>query len=99
MVELAVIGSDDFILGFRLAGIKEAVLATGRPMDDLRLICQKKNIGIVVVEQDMLASLDVSERQEIENSVDPVVIPLSTHPAQESLKRLNKKSIRIDLWS
>ena len=99
MVEIAVIGSDDFILGFRLAGIKEAVLATSRPMDDLRAISKKKNIGIVVVEQDILSSLDIGERQEIENSVDPVFIPLSTQAEQESLKRLIKKSIGIDLWS
>jgi len=99
MVEVAVIGSEDFILGFRLAGIKEAIVATGNTMADLRQTAQKKNIGIVVVEQDMLATLDAIERQEIENSVDPVFIPLSTQAEQESLKRLIKKSIGIDLWS
>ena len=43
-------------------------------------------------------SLEQHEREEIEGSVDPVFIPLSAKAEQDSLKRLIKKSIGIDLW-
>ena len=99
MVSIAVIGGKEFIVGFQLAGIKETIEASQNPMNEIRALKQKKEIGIVVVEESVLTLLDVQDRQDIENSVDPVFIPLSKNVEQESLKRLIKKSIGIELWS
>ncbi len=99
MVSIAVIGRSEFVVGFRLAGIKETIEASQNPMNEIRAVKQKKEIGIVVLEEEILRSLDAQDRQEIENSVEPVFIPLSTSVEQESLKRLIKKSIGIELWS
>ncbi len=99
MAGIAVVGSDEFILGFRLAGVREIIERGSHPMNELRALRQNKGIGIVVIEDAILKSLDAGERQEIEDSVEPVFIPLSTEVEQEGLKRLIKKSIGIDLWS
>ena len=98
MVQLAVIGSSEFIVGFRLAGIREVMEASPRPFDDLKNFKSKKEIGVVVVDEKIMDNLEMHERQFIEASVDPVFIPVSEKAEQDSLKRLIKKSIGVDLW-
>ena len=51
-----------------------------------------------IFEQKIIENLDSSQKQEIENSVEPVFITLSANLEQESLKKLIKKSIGIELW-
>ena len=45
-----------------------------------------------------MGGLDKHQKLEVEDSVDPVFIPVSTKVEQDSLKRLIKKSIGVDLW-
>ena len=98
MVNIAVLGNDEFIVGFRLAGIKDTIQATNEPFNDIKEIKKRKDIGIVVLDEKMAENFDAHQKQEIENSVEPVFITLSDNLEQESLKRLIKKSIGIDLW-
>ena len=97
-MDIAVLGSNEFVVGFQLAGIKEIIEVT-EPIKDIDALKQRKDIGIVVIDEKIMETLDIDKRQEIEDSVDPVFIPLSTKAEQESLKRLIKKSIGIELWS
>ena len=55
-------------------------------------------MGIIIVDEKIVEKLEMHQRMEIENSVDPVFIPVSTKVEQDSLKRLIKKSIGVDLW-
>jgi V/A-type H+-transporting ATPase subunit F len=98
MVQLAVIGSNEFIVGFQLAGIRNVMEASDRPFNDLKSFRSSKEIGVVVVEEKIIESLEQHEKQAIEASVDPVYIPVSAKAEQESLKKLIKKSIGVDLW-
>lgn len=97
MVNVAVLGRNEFVLGFQLAGIRETIEAGPNPMDDINALRKNKGIGIVVIDEQIMGSLQQHQRQEIEDSVEPVFIPLSTKAEQESLRRLVKKSIGIDL--
>ena len=98
MVNIAVLGNDEFIVGFQLAGIKDIIQVTNNPFNDMQEIKKRKEIGIVVLDEKIVENLDVHQKQEIENSVEPVFITLSTKAEQESLKSLIKKSIGIELW-
>ena len=98
MADVAVLGGSEFIVGFQLAGIKETVEAKD-PYNDLKNLKSKKEIGIVVVDEKILEGLEPHQRAEIEASVDPVFIPLSTAAEQDSLRKLIKKSIGVDLWA
>ena len=98
MVKLAVLGSNEFIVGFQLAGIRDIVEVNNNYFNELKNMKSKKEIGIVVVDEQIIESLQPHERTEIEASVDPVFIPVSTKAEQDSLKRLIKKSIGVDLW-
>lgn len=99
MVNVAVLGPNEFTVGFQLAGIKEIVEVSDNPIKDIEELKKRKEIGIVVVDEKIMESLQEHEREEIEDSVDPVFIPLSTKVEQDSLKRLIKKSIGVELWS
>ena len=99
MVNVAVLGGSEFIVGFQLAGIKEIIEASQEPVKDIMELKKRKDIGIVVVDEKIMESLDQHQKEEIEDSVDPVFIPLSIKVEQESLKRLIKQSIGVELWS
>ena len=98
MVKIAVVGSNEFVVGFQLAGIKDIIEINENYFNELKNIKNKKEIGVVVVDENIMENLEPYQRLEIEASVDPVFIPISTKVEQDSLKRLIKKSIGVDLW-
>ena len=97
MKRIAIAGSEEFCLGFRLAGIRDTFLIKDNPMDILSRF-KDSDFGIIILEERFLSQLESEDRIEIEDSVKPVFIPLSENENQESLMRLIKKSIGIDLW-
>lgn len=98
MVRLAVMGNNEFVVGFQLAGISDVVEITGDYYNGLKGMKSRKDIGVVVVDEKIMESLEPHQRMDIESSVEPVFIPVSTKAEQDSLKRLIKKSIGVDLW-
>ena len=98
MVKIAVVGSNEFIVGFQLAGIKDIIEAQSDYFNELKNIKNKKEIGIVVVDEKIMEKLEQHQRFDIESSVEPVFIPISTTSEQDSLRKLIKKSIGVDLW-
>ena len=98
MVKIAVAGGSEFIVGFQLAGIRDTVEVTGNYFNELKNMKARKDIGIVVVDDKIMENLEQHQRLEIEASIEPVFIPVSTKAEQDSLKRLIKKSIGVDLW-
>ena len=98
MVNVAVLGSNEFVVGFQLAGIRETIEVSSEPLKDIEKLRNREDIGIVVIDEKIMESLEQHQREEIEDSVDPVFIPVSTKVEQDSLRRLIKKSIGVDLW-
>ena len=98
MAKTAVLGSNEFIVGFQLAGIKDTIEASSSPLEDIRKLKGMKEHGVVIIDEKIMEALDKHDREDIEDSVDPVFIPVSTKVEQDSLKRLIKKSIGVDLW-
>ena len=97
-MRLAVIGSSEFIVGFQLAGITRTREATENPLDDIREYKKDPRVGIVVIEENVLQKIDPHDRVSIEESVDPVFIPISKEATHEGLRKLIKKSIGVDLY-
>ena len=98
MVKIAVAGGNEFIVGFQLAGIMDTIEMNDNIFDGLKMLKKRKDIGIVVVDEKIVDRLEMHQKLEIEASVDPVFIPVSTKVEQDSLKRLIKKSVGVDLW-
>ncbi len=98
MVKIAAVGGSEFIVGFQLAGIRDSIEITDNSFNELNNLKSRKDIGIIIVDEKAMEKLEMYQRSEIEASVDPVFIPVSAKAEQDSLKRLIKKSIGVDLW-
>lgn len=98
MVKIAAVGGSEFVVGFQLAGIKDITEVSDNYFNELKNFKNKKEIGIVVVDEKIMEKLEAHQRAEIDSSVEPVFIPVSAKVEQDSLKRLIKKSIGVDLW-
>jgi vacuolar-type H+-ATPase subunit F/Vma7 len=98
MVKTAVLGGNEFVVGFQLAGIKDTIEVSDSPINDINNLKNKKEHGVIIIDENIMENLEKHQRLEIEDSVDPVFIPVSTKVEQDSLKRLIKKSIGVDLW-
>ena len=98
MVKIAVAGGSEFIVGFQLAGIKDVVEINDNYFAKLKNLKNRKELGIIVVDEKIMDKLETHQRLDIEASVEPVFIPLSAKVEQDSLRRLIKKSIGVDLW-
>lgn len=101
MSEIAVIGDDEFTVGFRLAGIRRIINVTKDTLSDETVkALEDKSIGILVLNRDDVAKLPVRIRDKVENTVKPVCVVLSKDSASEDdLRRKVKKSIGIDVWN
>ena len=98
MVKLAVVGGSEFVVGFQLAGVRDMIETDSNCFTQLKDLKNKKEIGVVIVDEKIMENLELHQRQDIEASVEPVFIPVSAKAEQDSLKRLIKKSIGVDLW-
>jgi V/A-type H+-transporting ATPase subunit F len=99
-VEIAVIGSGEFVLGFRLAGIKKTYAAEGeerlkaaiqRAMDD-------PEVGILVLSTTDFERIPVRLRTTLENSIKPTVVAIGEEEGGVSLREKIKRSVGVDLW-
>ncbi len=98
-MEIAVVGSPDFTMGFQLAGISN----THNPEDEAGLISHLKSllnnneVGIVVVDSAVLASLPERLRQQLSDSISPTVLGIGTEE-DTTLRDSIRRAIGVDLW-
>lgn len=94
--QIAVIGSEEFTLGFELAGVKE-IYGKEDYQDDMEELLQRDDIGIVIAEKSDVAELPERVQKTVDASVEPVVVKLSEEPATEELGEKIKRAIGIDI--
>jgi len=100
--EIGVIGSPDFTTGFRLAGVRRFanVPDDEKPeqLDDaVEEMLDDDGVGIVVMHDDDLDHLSRTVRQNVETSVEPVLVTLGGGAAAGGLREQIKRAIGIDL--
>ncbi len=100
--EIAVVGSPEFTTGFRLAGVRrfENVAdddKSERLDDAVESLLGDDGVGIVVMHDDDLEHLSRTVRQDVETSVEPVVVTLGGEAGSGALREQIKRAIGIDL--
>ncbi len=94
--EIAVIGSEEFTLGFRLAGIKKSYVPEN--FDDKIAEClEEEELGIIITEERLITESSRKTQNLIETSVDPIVIGLSEEAESERLQQKIKRAIGADI--
>ena len=100
--EIAVIGSPEFTTGFRLAGVRKFQNVPeddkAEQLDDtVEETLADDGVGIVVMHDDDLEHLSRGVRQDVETSVEPVVVTLGGGATSSGLREQIKRAIGIDL--
>ena len=96
-MEIAVIGSDEFTLGFRLAGIRRVFVANSENYQEKILeALSQSTIGILAVDAKDLDNLSFQVRHKVMDSIQPVVVPVGGD--QSDLREKVKRAIGVDLY-
>ncbi len=96
-MEIAVVGSEEFVVGFRLAGIKKVYgVAPEMLQETILQLVQEKSVGILAVHTKDLERLPQQLRDKLMASVEPVVI----HVGEEEgdIRDKVRRAMGIDLY-
>ena len=96
-MEIGVIGSDEFTLGFRLAGVRRVFVADkSNDQEKMQEAIADANIGILAVNAEDLQYLPANMKTKVLDSIQPVVVPVGGD--QSDLREKVKKVIGVDLY-
>ncbi|MEF8775767.1 MAG: V-type ATP synthase subunit F [Haloarculaceae archaeon] len=100
--EIAVVGSPEFTTGFRLAGVRKFQdVPQDRKAAELDEAVTETladdDVGIVVMHDDDLDHLSRGVREEVQTSVEPVLVTLGGGTGSSGLREQIKRAIGIDL--
>ena len=98
-MEIAIVGTPEFTLGFQLAGITR--LHNPESEDDmghvLRSMLDEKEVGSSVVDAADLARVPDRLRQRLSDSISPTVLGIGTEE-DNTLRESIKSALGVDLW-
>ena len=98
-MEIAVVGTPEFTLGFQLAGVNRL----HHPEDDealadtMRDLLTQQDVGIVVLDSANLTRLSDRLRSRIADSITPTVLGIGTEE-DNTLRESIKSALGVDLW-
>ena len=96
-MEIAVIGSDEFTLGFRLAGVRKVFVATeDNYQEKMQEAMADANVGILAASAKDLQKLPANYRMRIMESITPVIVAVGGN--QSDLRERVKQVIGVDLY-
>lgn len=97
-MELAVLGTEEFVLGYRLVGIRKCqVIEDSEFETELEKVMQNAEVGIVVIHNSSLQNLNEESRRKYLDSVSPVVVAVGREE-ESDLREKVKRVIGIDLF-
>ena len=99
-MEIAVVGSSDFVLGFRLSGIRRTYAAESdeKLAEYITRILDDGSIGILVLQSRDMNRIPRRLQTTLENSVKPTVIAIGGEEGGMSIRERIKRSVGVDLW-
>lgn len=98
-MEIAVVGNSDFVIGFRLAGIRKIFDATSSDIESkIQDVLNDKSVAILVVHNDELRMLSSHMQQTLDDSVEPTVIAIGGKGESTNLRDKIKQAVGVDLW-
>jgi V/A-type H+/Na+-transporting ATPase subunit F len=99
MSEIGVIGSPQFTLGFRLAGIRRIWDADGEEELERAVAAARRDeaVVILVMETADLRRLSPRTRSDLVSSVKPTMVAVGREE-DNSLREKIKQAVGVDLW-
>lgn len=98
-MEIAVVGNSDFVLGFRLAGIRKTFDATSSDIESkIQDILNDKTVAILVIHNDDMKKLSLQLQKTLDDSVEPTIIGIGGKGESTNLRDKIKQAVGVDLW-
>ncbi len=98
-MEIVVLGNDDFVTGFLLAGVKKVIVSQEKKLDlEIEKIVFDPSAGILVLEQESFDNLSHLTKRKLNKVLTPVVVTVSKERKESDIRQLIKRSIGVDLW-
>ena len=96
-MEFAVLGSEEFVLGFRLAGVRRVYAVQPSELEDqlLKLIADS-SVGILAMNSADMSKVSPNARKRALESISPVVIQVGGE--EGDLREKVKRAIGVDLY-
>ena len=96
-MEIAVVGSEEFVTGFRLAGIRKVyAVSPDKLLEKVVQVMDEPEVGILAMHQQDLDRLPPQLRAKMMESVDPVVIPVGLE--EGDMRDKVRRAMGIDLY-
>ncbi len=102
MEEIAVLGDEETVVGFKLAGVRRAVVANAQNADEkfLELTADEK-VGLIILSEDTQKLFSQKTLKAIETLAKPVVLTIPGKTVRPTgvnpLALMIKKAIGVDL--
>ena len=99
-MEIAVVGDSEFVLGFRLAGVRKTYTAETdeKLADTITRALDDGTIGTLVLQSKDMNRIPRRLQTTLENSVKPTVIAVGGEEGGMSMRERIKRSVGVDLW-
>lgn len=97
-MEIAAVGRDDFVQGFKLVGVRKAIPATKEDLEKkIAAVLDDAAVGILVLDTADMKTLSNTMRRRLETVARPVVIGVGA-TEDEDLRTKVKRAIGVDLF-
>ncbi len=97
-MELAAVGSEDFVIGFKLVGIRRTyAVPDDRLEEKITEVMEDKDIGVLIVHAESIQKVSAVFRKKLVDSPKPVVISVGEEE-EEDLRDKVKRAIGVDLY-
>ncbi len=97
-MEIAAVGRDDFVQGFKLVGVRKAISASREDLEKkIAAVLDDADVGILVLDTADMKSLSNTMRRRLETVARPVVIGVGAKE-DEDLRTKVKRAIGVDLF-
>lgn len=97
-MQIAVVGTDEFVTGFRLAGVKYVYAVEENMENMIDQVVNQREIGILVLEESAFNRLNNKTRKRLEKLIRPVLVTISDKGQPTNLREMIKRSLGVDLW-
>ncbi|KYC45576.1 MAG: V-type ATP synthase subunit F [Candidatus Methanofastidiosum methylothiophilum] len=98
-MEFGVIGDEQFVMGFKLLGIKKSKqIANNQEFEDYLIdMFKDKDVGIIIIQPEYYKNLSSKTKLKVDTSLKPTVIVLG-EKLSDILRDKIKHVIGVDLW-
>ena len=97
-MEIVVVGNDDFVTGFALAGVRYVFSSEANLEEEVQKALDERDVGILVMEEDQFKLLNYKTRKMLDRLVRPVLVLISDKGRGSDIREMIKKSLGVDLW-